>query len=102
MGQWSISATGYRVISNARVSFIKRFASVRISFIKRSAEGSNLRIYGSSGGLFEGGGLLTINSSVVGAYLRGGGGFFDGGGAIQGFTVLRCGRCNFLPISRKG
>ena len=37
-------ATGYHVISNARVSFIKR-----------SAEGSNLRIYGSSGGLFEGG-----------------------------------------------
>ena len=38
-------------------------------------EGSNSRIYGSSGGLFEGGGLLTICSSRVGAYSRGGGAF---------------------------
>ena len=42
--------------------------------------GSNSRICGSSGGLFEGG-LLTICSSSVGAYSRGalnrGGGQFD-------------------------
>ena len=40
-------------------------------------EGSNSNIYGSSGGLFEGG-LLTICSSRVGAYSRGGGGFEGG------------------------
>ena len=38
--------------------------------------GSNSRICGSSGGLFEGG-LLTICSSSVGAYSRGGGQFDD-------------------------
>ena len=35
----------------------------------------------SSGGLFEGGRLLTICSSWVGAFSR-------GGGAILGFTVI--------------
>ena len=39
--------------------------------------GSNSKIYGSSGGLFEGG-LLTICSARVGAYSRGGG-FFEWG-----------------------
>ena len=41
---------------------------------------SNSRIYGSSDGLFEGGGgLLTNCSSRMGAYSRGEGGFFEGG-----------------------
>ena len=44
-----------------------------------------MRIYGNSGGLFEGGGLLTICSSRVGDYT----GVEGGGGAIRGFTVLQ-------------
>ena len=48
-------------------------------------EGTNLRYYGSSGDLFEGGGgLLTIFSSRMGAYSRGA---LSRGGAIRGFTV---------------
>ena len=41
-------------------------------------EGSNSKIYGSSGG-YSRGGLLTIGSSRVGAYSREGG-FFERGG----------------------
>ena len=38
------------------------------------SRGANSWIYGSSGGLFDVGGLLTICSSRMGAYSRGGGG----------------------------
>ena len=49
-------------------------------------EVSNSIFYGSSGGLINGG-LLTICSSRIGAYSRGG--FLRGGGAIRGFTVCQ-------------
>ena len=52
-------------------------------------EGSNSRIYGSSGGLFEegGGGLSTICCSRVGAYSRGA--IFEGGHSwIYGILYL--------------
>ena len=47
--------------------------------------GSNSRICGISGGLFEGGGL--IDNLRVGAYSRDWL-FEGGGGAIRGFTVV--------------
>ena len=41
------------------------------------SRGTDSMIYGSSGGLFEGGGLLTFHSSRLGTYSRGG--CFEGG-----------------------
>ena len=56
---------------------------------KHQIEGSNLRIYGSSGGLYEGG-LLKICSSRLGAYS--GGGAFSRGEQFEDLRYLafRC------------
>ena len=45
-------------------------------------------LYGSSGGLFEGGGLFTICSSRVGAYLRGGGFLRGANSRIYGISGM--------------
>ena len=57
----------YKIILDIRKTLLKDLVYFRKSFFCALE-----RIYGSSGGLFEGGGLLTICCSRVGAYSRGG------------------------------